>query len=190
MGTTRADMIRAVFEGTSFALRHVMETVKEAGAKANCLRICGGGAKSRTWALIKASMLRMPVYLLNSKSGDVPVGDALIVGRKVGVFQNLTEAVGKIIKVDEVIEPNNQWADAYDKLYPLYIDMYRQLDLDLKSIVMPAALSSKPEYAKFGAFAYGEVEIEEGTCFNIVVKGINKKKRKELLDKLPVNVHA
>jgi uncharacterized OB-fold protein len=60
----------------------------------------------------------------------------------------------------------------------------------MKSIVMPAALSSKPEYAKFGAFAYGEVEIEEGACFNAVVKGINKKKRKELLDKLPVNVHA
>lgn len=60
----------------------------------------------------------------------------------------------------------------------------------MKSIVMPAALSSKPEYAKFGAFAYGEVEIEEGASFNAIVKGINKKKRKELLDKLPVNVHA
>lgn len=60
----------------------------------------------------------------------------------------------------------------------------------MKSIVMPAALSSKPEYSQMGPIAYGEVEIEEGASFNAVVKGINKKKRKELLEKLPVTVHA
>lgn len=60
----------------------------------------------------------------------------------------------------------------------------------MKSIVMPAALSSKPEYSQMGPIAYGEVQIEEGASFNAVVKGINKKKRKELLDKLPVPVHA
>ena len=31
-----------------------------------------------------------------------------------------------------------------------------------------------------GPIAYGEVEIEEGASFNAVVKGINKKKRKEI----------
>lgn len=60
----------------------------------------------------------------------------------------------------------------------------------MKSIVMPAALSSKPEYSQMGPIAYGEVEIEEGASFNAVVKGINKKKRKELLEKLPVPVDA
>lgn len=62
----------------------------------------------------------------------------------------------------------------------------------MKSIVMPAALSSKPEYTALGKFAYGEVEIAEGACFNAVVKGINKKKRKEIMEagKLPVPVHA
>lgn len=60
----------------------------------------------------------------------------------------------------------------------------------MKSIVMPAALSSKSEYSQMGPIAYGEVEIEEGASFNAVVKGINKKKRKELLEKLPVPVHA
>lgn len=49
MDMKRSDLVRAVFEGTAFALRHVMETVKEAGATAELLRICGGGAKSRTW---------------------------------------------------------------------------------------------------------------------------------------------
>ncbi len=60
----------------------------------------------------------------------------------------------------------------------------------MHSIVMPAALSSKPEYKALGKFAYGEIELEEGSRLNAVVRGISKKSRKELLDKLPLDVHA
>ena len=134
MDMKRADLIRAVFEGTAYALRHAMETVKADGAEADMLRICGGGAKSRTWSMIKASMLRLPVYVLSEESGNVPVGDALIVGHKLGVFPDLKEATDKIVKVAEVIEPIPAWADTYDKLYPYYVDMYRHLDADLKNL--------------------------------------------------------
>lgn len=134
MNTKRADLVRAVFEGTAFALRHVIETVKEAGAKVECLRLCGGGAKSRTWSQIKASMLHIPVHVLDEESGDVPVGDALIVGRKVGVFSNLTEAANRIIKVKEIIQPIKEWEEVYEKLYPYYIEMYQHLDQDLKNL--------------------------------------------------------
>ena len=60
----------------------------------------------------------------------------------------------------------------------------------MHSIVMPAALSSKPDYKNLGKYAYGEVELEEGTRLNAVVRGINKKKRKELEGKLPVKCKA
>ena len=60
----------------------------------------------------------------------------------------------------------------------------------LHSIVLPAALSSKPEYKKMGKFAYGEVEIEEGTRLNAVVRGISKKNREELSKQLPLDIHA
>lgn len=60
----------------------------------------------------------------------------------------------------------------------------------LHSIVLPAALSSKPEYKKLGKYAYGEVELEEGTKLNAVVRGISKKNRDELSAKLPLNCHA
>lgn len=60
----------------------------------------------------------------------------------------------------------------------------------LHSIVLPAALSTKPEYKKMKKFAYGEVELEEGTRLNAVVRGISKKNRAELTAKLPLNIHA
>ena len=64
----------------------------------------------------------------------------------------------------------------------------------MHSIVLPAALSSKPEYDNLGKrnFAYGEVVLEEGARLNAVVRGINNKKRQEILaaGKLPVPVKA
>ena len=79
-------------------------------------------------------MLKMPVYLMDEISGDVPVGDALIVGHKVGVFPDLTKTVEQIIKVNEIIQPIDEWVNAYDKLYPYYVEMYRDLDKDLKRL--------------------------------------------------------
>ena len=71
---------------------------------------------------------------MDDKSGDVPVGDALIVGHKLGVFPELTKAAEKIVKVNEIIEPVEEWVEAYDKLYPYYVEMYKHLDGDLKSL--------------------------------------------------------
>lgn len=129
--TTKADILRSVFEGTAFALRHVMETIKNAGGEATSLRITGGGSKSRTWSQIKASMLRMPVLVMDERAGDVPFGDALMAGYGVGLYPNLTETTKKLVQVKEIIQPNEEWADTYDKIFPFYVEMYRHLDADL-----------------------------------------------------------
>lgn len=134
ISTTRAELTRAVFEGTAYALRHVLETVAQSGAQAKLLRVTGGGSKSRTWSCIKASMLHMPVYVLSETSGNVPVGDALIAGNSVGVFQDLSEAADRLVKVEEIIEPDDAWAAAYDKFYPYYVDIYRSVDQYMKNL--------------------------------------------------------
>lgn len=134
MDTERCDLVRSIFEGTAFALHHVVETIKHTGTKIETLRICGGGARSHTWCQIKASMLRVPVLLLDEKSGDVPVGTALLAGHKAGIFPNLSEAAEKIIKIKEVIYPIEEWAKVYDQLYPFYIEMYQKLDVSLKNL--------------------------------------------------------
>ena len=131
LDTKHEDFTRAVFEGTAFALRHVVDTIKDAGGTLNSLRITGGGSKSHTWSKIKASMLRVPVLTLDERSGDVPFGDTLIAGHAVGVFPDLTKTISELVTVKEVIEPVEEWADLYDKIYPFYIDLYQALDKDL-----------------------------------------------------------
>ncbi len=131
---TRAQLTRSIFEGTAYALRHVIETLKEEGAQIDCLRICGGGARSRTWNMIKASVLNLPVYVLNQTSGDVPVGDALMAADITDMFQSLEEGVAKSVKVDEVIQPDPEWVKVYNSLYPYFVRMYQSLDHDLKDL--------------------------------------------------------
>ena len=134
LDTQRKHIIRSIFEGTAFAVRHVLDIIQAAGARVDCLRITGGGSKSRTWCQIKASMLGVPVYTLDEKTGDVPFGDALIAGHAVGLYSNFSESIQKLIQVKEVIQPVEEWAKVYDKLYPYYLSMYQHLDQDLKSL--------------------------------------------------------
>ena len=134
MDTSRSDMIRAVFEGTAYALRHVAETVRKSGGTIERLRICGGGAKNHVWNRIKAAVLGVPVQVLSSDSGDVPVGDALLAGHAAGLFPDLAEASRKVIRIRETVEPDPAWSAVYDKLYPFYIELYQKLDGTLERL--------------------------------------------------------
>ena len=129
--TKHEDFTRAVFEGTAFALRHVIETIKASGGQVDSLRVTGGGSKSPTWSKIKASMLRVPVLIPDEKSGDVPFGDTLIAGSAVGLFTDLTKTIQELVTIKEVIQPVEKWADVYDQLYPFYVGLYEALDKDL-----------------------------------------------------------
>ncbi len=60
----------------------------------------------------------------------------------------------------------------------------------LRSIIMPSVLSSRPDFNEFAPYAFGDVEIAEGVNINAIVRGITKKNRAELLEKLPLAVHA
>lgn len=126
--TKNSDIARSIFEGTGFALRHVMQCIKEAGGSAESLRVTGGGSKSRVWNMIKASMLHMPVYMLDENGGDVPFGDCLLAGSATGVFGDLTEAISGLINVTEQIDPVPEWEKVYDDMFPYYVEFYQKVD--------------------------------------------------------------
>lgn len=134
MQTTREEMARSVFEGTAYCLRHVMECAREGGGDAGLLRVCGGGTKSRTWSMIKASVLNMPVYVMDEECGDVPVGDAILAARSLGIFDSDEEASRKTLRVKEVLEPDPEWVKVYDALYPCWKEMYQQLDKSMEKL--------------------------------------------------------
>lgn len=58
---TRANLCRAVLEGTTFGLRRGLDLLRENGIRSDNIRLIGGGAKSAVWRQLIADSMDMPV---------------------------------------------------------------------------------------------------------------------------------
>lgn len=74
--STKADMGRAVMEGTAFSLRHCFEA--EGGLPTAPVRLTGGGAKNALWCQIIADVIGAPVIV--SDASDHGVWGAACIG--------------------------------------------------------------------------------------------------------------
>jgi xylulokinase len=63
VSTNRADMVRAVLEGVSFALRDCLAALQSTGAGLDRVLAIGGGAQSVYWVELLATVLNLPVDL-------------------------------------------------------------------------------------------------------------------------------
>lgn len=63
IATDRADLTRAVLEGVSFALRDNLDALTSTGARLDRLLAIGGGARSRYWVKLLATVLNLPLDL-------------------------------------------------------------------------------------------------------------------------------
>ena len=135
LDSKREDLMRAIYEGTAYALRHVRE---EAHALLNekpfTVRAGGGGAKAEEWLQVKASVLKSPIEIIESNVDSAVRGDAIIAGYATGVYASIEDACRNMIHVHRVVEPLPAWSDVYDALYPYYVDFYRALDNPLQQL--------------------------------------------------------
>ena len=53
-------LARALLEGLSFAMRDVLDRVRELGVECQALRIVGGGARSSLWTQMRADLAGLP----------------------------------------------------------------------------------------------------------------------------------
>ena len=123
LATPRAAVIRAILEGTAFALRHNLEIASQAGAPVREIRSVGGGARSVLWNQIKADVLGLPIMLPEASVGAA-FGDAVLVAMGLGYFPDLMSTLLQIIQIKTVHEPRRECQGLYDELYGIYRDLY------------------------------------------------------------------
>jgi xylulokinase len=128
--STHESIVRSLYEGTSFALKSVVDEAYKEGVVINKFRSSGGGANSDIWLKIKASMLNMPLEV-STGMGGAPLGDAIIAGYGVGLYKDFLKAINAFQRVDKVIDPVDEWVTIYNDMYPLYLDMVKRLNSDL-----------------------------------------------------------
>lgn len=126
--TTRKEMNRAIMEGCGYGLRQLSEIAERVtGTKIKEFASIGGGAKSETWAQIKADITGKDIKILDMND-MAPVGAALLAGVGAGVFRDVYEAAGKVEKkVYKVIKSRRNYDEIYDKRYRLYTGLYPQI---------------------------------------------------------------
>lgn len=128
---TAAHLVRAVMEGVAYAQRGSIDALRELGLPVERLLAAGGGAQSRLWRSIQASVNRLPVSY--RKPGDVVVdssslGAAMLAGLHLGFFPSLLDAallVGGGEEESDVLDEGV--AAVYEEGFRVYLEASRSL---------------------------------------------------------------
>lgn len=124
--TTKADMVRAVLEGTAYGLRHNVESAAAGGFPLARLACVGGGTRSALWNQIKADVLQQTLTVPAAATG-APFGDAVLAAVGVELHKDFATAVAAMCAAGEVYTPNAELAPLYDAGYALYCRLYPAL---------------------------------------------------------------
>ncbi len=114
-GTTRADILRAIYEGLSFEFRQLVEAMEgSTGIPVKSISLIGGGTRNKFWLEKKADIIGRKL-LLPRRSESVCFGAALLAGAGSGEVAE----PGKLMDAfkHEYIVANLKKHRAYEELY-------------------------------------------------------------------------
>ena len=129
LGTHREQLCRSVFEGVAFAWRQIIALLEqEYGFRAEELTTVGGGSKNRLWNRIKASVLDLPVRVVDFGE-TASLGAALAAGIGAGIFSDGEEARSAVegLLDSETVDPVHEWKGAYEEAFAVYDSLYPTL---------------------------------------------------------------
>ena len=126
MNTTRAEMLRAVMEGTSFALQDNLDQAIKTGIPIRDFICCGGCSKSDIWLKIKASVIGQEIKIPSVNLG-APGGLGYMNAAFMGEYKTPEDASRAALQIKKIVEPVEEWIPIYKELYQIYLDSYQSL---------------------------------------------------------------
>jgi xylulokinase len=124
---TKAHLTRALLEGSAFALRDILEAMRDAGLEARRLTVVGGGAKGALWRQIKADVTGLPVRVPTSVE-TTATGAATLAAVGAGLHASVAGAVDAFVAYQpEEQVPDPRRHEAYAEAYGRYRDVYYAL---------------------------------------------------------------
>ena len=123
LSTTRADMVRAVFEGVAYNSRWLLKYVEEFNKQpAKSLNMVGGGAKSNIWCQIHADILDRPIRQVQDPIEANVRGAALLASAGLGYLKY--DEIGTHVKIANTYMPNPDHRKIYDELFQEFLAIY------------------------------------------------------------------
>lgn len=116
---------RAIYEGTTFSIRHAMSVLPTGDAGEAPLAVVGGGTRSGVWVQILADVLNRP--LLVADEADSAGGAALLGLVGLGLADDLAELAAARVGRGRPVVPSAANAARYAELFPVYVRAQAQL---------------------------------------------------------------
>ncbi|GAB4503702.1 MAG: FGGY-family carbohydrate kinase [Anaerolineales bacterium] len=124
LGTTREQLVRAVFEGVAFNLRWLLQYVEQfIGKQVEAINMAGGGAKSNVWCQIHADVLNRPIRQMKDPIEVNVRGAALLASAAMGYVRY--EEIGEHVPVAATYTPNPAHRHIYDELFREFTTIYK-----------------------------------------------------------------
>ncbi len=119
LGTTRADMARAVLEGVAMNTRWLLEGVEKfTGRPFPWLHFIGGGAASELWAQIIADVLRREIRVVANPLRANGRGAALLAALALG--KTTVDEIARSVPITATYRPTEANAAVYDEHYAAF----------------------------------------------------------------------
>jgi L-xylulokinase len=125
---SRADVIRAIYEGVVFAHMTHMDNLKSFRKMPETIRLTGGAARSDVWLQIFADCFQATIEVPDGTELGTK-GAAIAAGVASGCFDDYGQAIDKMVTFAKRIAPNPDNADLYRKKYARYRKIIDALDV-------------------------------------------------------------
>jgi FGGY-family pentulose kinase len=119
-------LLRAVYEGTAYGNKRILDTLTGVGVPTQRIVACGGGVRSRLWLQILADVAGIPIEL-TTVDDAVALGSAICAAVAAGAFSDLPSAASAMVRRADRIEPNAALRDVYAAGYERYVATYEAL---------------------------------------------------------------
>ena len=123
MDTSRTDMVQAVMEGVSFAIRDSFEVAKSLGIEIKRSKLCGGGAKAPVWRKIIANVLNISIDIPQTEEGP-GYGGAMLAMVGCGEYESVSKCSDALVSVSSTVEPEAELAALYEERYRKFKAIY------------------------------------------------------------------
>lgn len=126
IATTRHDIARSILESQSYELKINLEKLRGVGLPLSSVSAIGGGARSKDWLAIKASILDMPLKTLRCKESGC-LGAAILAGAGAGIYSTVADGVKRAVQYESVVEPDRSLVGYYHDRFAVYRELYPTL---------------------------------------------------------------
>ena len=125
LNTTRAHVVRAVFEGVAYNSRWLLQYLEKfTNRPMDPIRIIGGGANSSVWCQIFADVLNRSIKQVKAPIQANLRGAAFLGAVALGHLS--VEDISDHVHIEHTYQPNPDNRKVYDDLFCQFLDLYKR----------------------------------------------------------------